>query len=157
MLDDSHTCASMQCVHVINGCTKDPEMTESNLGWRLVREIFLWLICLFLWLSIWGNFLPTVSLNVSIVKTVRGAAISLPGWENGLSLDCTLLDCMTGHLCTLLSSETVKHYMMDCLDFYKVFRAAESFVPPSGEHPEHRSSASVCLLIASTFFGWRKK
>lgn len=45
MLDDSHTCASMQCVHVINGCTKDPEMTESNLGWRLVREIFLWLIC----------------------------------------------------------------------------------------------------------------
>lgn len=114
-------------------------------------------LCLFLWLSIWGNFLPTVSLNVSIVKTVRGAAISLPGWENGLSLDCTLLDSMTGHLCTLLSSETVKHYMMDCLDFYKVFRAAESFVPPSGEHPEHRSSASVCLVIASTFFGWRKK
>lgn len=108
-------------------------------------------LCLFLWLSIWGNFLPTVSLNVSIVKTVRGAAISLPGWENGLSLDCTLLDHMTGHLCTLLSSETVKHYMMDCLDFYKVFRAAESFVPPSGEHPEHRSS---CVFTHRLYLFW---
>lgn len=158
MLDDSHTCASMQCVHVINGCTKDPEMTESNLGWRLVREIFLWLICVsfcgYLYEEISSRQFPSMCplLSQSEVLLSRCQVE-----EKELSLDCTLLDSMTGHLCTLLSSETVKHCMMDCLDFYKVFRAAVSFVPPSGEHPEHRSSASVCLLIASTFFGCRKK